>query len=159
MRRTLVWTSALVVVLFLGAVALYAASQGNVVSRAASSHAKATAAGGSPSSMATPDLPAPAGISPPPGGISRDQAVAIAAREENVSINTLEWAVVGRWSTLALGQRAQGTDPDPVIWAVTFRGVFVHPCMAPPSPCEPSHHATVFVDYYTGTVIFVADRG
>jgi hypothetical protein len=139
MRRAAVWSAALVVILIMAGVALYSAVAATGAPRAATFH-----------SQVSPTF------SPPPGGISRDQAVAIARQQMGAGQVTLESAVAGRFATFA-GGVVGGSSPDRLIWAVTFGGVFVDPCPAGVT-CEPKHHATVVLDYFVGTILFTVDK-
>ncbi len=135
MRRTLIWSAALVVVMILAGVAWYSAAAGTGAPRAATSRGQASPA-----------------ISPPPRALSSDQAVAIAGQNAHMGPGDVESAVVGRFGTFT-GGKAMGSPTDLFVWAVTFSGFFVTPCMAPPAKCQPDHHETVLLDYFKGTVL------
>ena len=136
MRRKVVWLAALVVVLIMVGVAWYSVQATTGVPRAVNAHGQVSPA-----------------FSPPPGGISRDQAVAIARQQMGASRVTLESAIVGRFASFAGGASVPESSPDELVWAVTFGGVFLHPCPAPPSRCVPSRHDTVLLDFFAGTVL------
>ncbi len=151
MRRTLIWSAALVVVMILAGVAWYSAAAGTGAPRAATSRGQASPAISPPPRALSSDQ-AGAGESVPPGGISRDQAVAIAGQNAHMGPGDVESAVVGRFGTFT-GGKAMGSPTDLFVWAVTFSGFFVTPCMAPPAKCQPDHHETVLLDYFKGTVL------
>lgn len=158
MRRTVIWSGALVVVLVMVGVAWYAAAANRGPRGGLSSRTALVATGKSSSPGGPTPYQAPPAITPPPGGISRDQAIAIAGRQLNLGPDALESAVVGRFADYAGGNSVPGSSPDELIWVVTFGGVFLTPCMAPPAVCEPMHHAGVLLDFYTGTVLLDFDR-
>ena len=90
----------------------------------------------------------------PPGGISRDQAIAIA--EQHVNFPTVEQAVVGRVGDLDLtGNPPNGIKPDRLVWRVSLIGS-LEVCAPVAGPC--STHSpimiSVFLDYYTGEFLF-----
>jgi len=94
----------------------------------------------------------------PIGGISRDQAIAIAARQGFVASGSQ----VGSALPGPLGMFGTDVSSSPyrLVWAVTFRGMFQAPSCGPyvPPPGKqhcpsPDHNATVILDYFTGDFV------
>ena len=137
MKRTAAWPAALVVVL--AVLAVPACGQRAVT--AAHVATKASPAAASPTPL-------------PSGGISRDRAIAIAIEAMHVSADDVESAVVGKIASFSPNLAAYG---DKLVWAVTVRGTFYHPCPAPGN-CGPAHHQTAFLDYYTGETLVFSER-
>jgi hypothetical protein len=105
----------------------------------------------------TDSSPAPSAFdipSPPPGGISRAAAIAIA--REHITLYTRVVAEAGTFA--ALNHDANiglVVKPDLLVWAVTFQGTMTVCAPPPVAKCATGVPgvATAFLDYYTGDFI------
>ena len=110
----------------------------------------------------TDPSPAPSAFevpSLPPGGISRDTAIAIAS--EHITLDTLVSAEAGTFAELNDDANiGQIVKPDRLVWAVTFQGDMTVCPPAPGAACATGVPgvATAFLDYYTGDFILSSGR-
>lgn len=106
---------------------------------------------------ATGPSPAPSAFevpSLPPGGISRNSAIAIA--RQHISMDTLVAAEAGTFAELNHNANiGQVVQPDRLVWAVTFQGDVIICPPAPGATCATGIPgvATAFLDYYSGDFI------
>lgn len=96
----------------------------------------------------------------PAGGISRDHAIGIAARQiPSDPPATVQLASAGpMWKFAADAQ----TSPNRFVWAVNFKGTYGRSCGPhnPNSPqprhCAPATNLTVILDYFDGSFIMAS---
>lgn len=98
------------------------------------------------------DSPPPRPIgSPPPNGLSRDDAVRIAKglADPHTTVLKVRWAVAGPyWAVPTLGQLL---DDNLWVWAMVLEAHFVTPCI---EPCSSSGGSELIViDYVTGRLV------
>lgn len=95
-----------------------------------------------------------AGSPLPSGGLTRDDAIAVASAQAGSTTRLhVRSAVTGPFKQFSPNASSGDSSPDELVWAITFEGTFVHPCPAPPAICQPAHVETVLLDYFTGKVL------
>jgi hypothetical protein len=172
MRRTVVWSAALVVVLIVLEVGEYSAAAGSGVTPARTwAHQAASTGIELPPDAIYLDVSVAFGVAeinakPPPGGISRDRAIAIAVAYMGTTANHVESAVFGTFSQFAAGVSTSYSAPDgtqinsspnELVWAVTVSGTWQTPCPAPGN-CGPAHHEKLLLDFRSGAPLLGIDR-
>ncbi len=97
----------------------------------------------------------------PVGGLSRNQAIAIADRQVySEPGKQVRWAVPGPFGLFRDHATDAVSPPARLVWAVAFSGTFPPPSCGPFNPngnpphCPPPDHTeTIILDYFTGQFI------
>jgi hypothetical protein len=90
-----------------------------------------------------------------PGGITRDQAVAIAAKHAGPGATVIGMDFGAHGQLAEPGARGGIDEPEEQIWAVTFRGSFPMECVPVPNSqvnCPDLNWARILVNARTGEV-------